>query len=67
MGNMISAHTISTATTPKIDSSDSKRANMKMSSNRMVKAPTQAEYGKVEVALMKFPWSRTYEVNAKIT
>jgi hypothetical protein len=59
MGNIISAHIISTATIPKTDSSDSKRANMKISSNRMVKPPTHAEYGNVEVALMKVPWSRT--------
>lgn len=57
MGNMIIDHTMSTATIPKNESEDAKRAIIKRSSNKMVKPPTQAAYGNVEVEVI-LPWSR---------
>jgi hypothetical protein len=48
---------MSSATIPKKDSDDAKRAIKKINSKKMVKPPSQAAYGNVEVDVI-LPWSR---------
>jgi len=55
--NMMSDQTMSTATADMKESVDAKRMMIKITSKKMVKPPTQAAYGNVDVDLI-IPWSR---------